>query len=91
MKGNAHTKAVTIAELLRSNAFITGHREVLSGLPFDPDAFQEADRNGVIHAWRYERGRMFAHVFQNAIKAGRSVTGEAIAAYRMAMRRGDII
>jgi hypothetical protein len=45
----AHTRGVSVRDILASREFARGLDEVRSGLPFNPDN----------DAWNYERGRCF--------------------------------
>jgi len=49
---------------LNSKEFGIGYREALKGLPMDYDAF--ADQTD--EQWNYERGRLFAQVYQGELK-----------------------
>ena len=85
--GNASIVKVSIKHILSAGAFVAGVKAVRRGAPFMADAYMTEPNK----QWQYERGRLFAIVFQGEIKEGRNVLYSAMAAYAEACRGNAII
>lgn len=82
-----HTKVVSSSQALKSRAFGEGFRDAKSGKPFNYDKY-------IGHTddqWNYERGRLFAQVYDGEIKRDRRLTHKAQWAFTLAIRDGIIL
>ena len=79
------TRDVTISWVMSRRAFLRGYDDVKAGRPFSED---ERD---VKLQWLYERGRLFACLYDGPIKSGRDVTKDAQRIYVTAMRENLIL
>lgn len=79
-EGNKHHVPITWKTLLGAKAFGRGFREVKAGKSFNDDGLSASDQ------WHYERGRLFAVVYQGKIKEGNRVLHAAIYAAAEAFR-----
>lgn len=79
------TKTVTISWVMSRRAFLRGYEDVKAGRPFADD---ERD---VKLQWLYERGRLFACLYDGPVKSGRDVTKDAQRIYVAALRQNFII
>lgn len=72
---------------LKSRAFGEGFRDAKAGKPFNYDKY-------IGHTddqWNYERGRLFAQVYDGEIKKDRRLTFQAQWAFTLAIRDGIIL
>jgi hypothetical protein len=67
---------------LNSKAFGEGFREAKNGLPLDYDKYRTKPDD----QWNYERGRLFAHVFDGELKYGKKINRQALWALGNAIR-----
>lgn len=81
------TKAVTSSTVLNSKAFGEGFREAKLGKPFNSDKYV----GKVNEQWNYERGRLFAQVYDGEIKRDRRLTSKAQWAFTLALHEGIIL
>ena len=72
---------VKVQETLRSAPFRKGFDEARAGKPFD---YAWVDSVKTSEAWRYERGRLLATIYEGKLKTGNRVENGAIAAYKLA-------
>lgn len=71
---------------MRGKAFAKGFREKRKGLPLDYEAFPY-DTNS---QWDYERGRLFACIFDAPLKIGSKLNWQAESAMVEALRAGQV-
>jgi hypothetical protein len=71
-----------LAACMRRSAFVKGFNDRRKGKPLDYEAFPY----DVNSQWDYERGRLFACVFNGALKQGNKLTWEAQSAMGEALR-----
>ena len=83
-EGNSKVRKVSTESIMRAAAFQRGFKDVKKGKPFAEDIRDPREQ------WGYERGRLFACVFDGQVKQGRYVTREAILAYQAA-RQSNLI
>lgn len=69
-------KTCTLRSVMRTAAFIRGHKEALQGKPLDYDAYQNTNDQ-----WSYERGRLFGLVYKEPVKEGKTITYSALYAF----------
>jgi hypothetical protein len=81
------TKVVSSSQALNSRAFGEGFREAKLGKPFNCDKYV----GQVNEQWNYERGRLFAQVYDGDIKKDRRLTYKAQWAFSLALREGIIL
>ena len=81
------TKIVSSSQALNSRAFGEGFKEAKKGKPFNCDKFHDNPND----QWNYERGRLFAQVYNGEIKRDRRVTHKASWAFILALRDGSIL
>lgn len=74
------TVDVTCQSIMRTKHFVRGFKEVKAGKPFDYD-YAPRDPNDL---WAYERGRLFAFVFDGKLKSGNKVLMSAMTAFASA-------
>lgn len=82
-----YTQKKTSSWALKSRAFGEGFRDAKSGKPFNYDKY-------IGHTddqWNYERGRLFAQVYDGEIKRDRRLTHKAQWAFTLAIRDGIIL
>lgn len=72
-EGNSHIRTQTWDELMGSAAFVKGFNDKRSGKPMEYDAFA-GDPKQSAKQWHYERGRLFACIYDGQLKDGRRVT-----------------
>ena len=84
-EGNKHSVPITWKTLLGAKAFGRGFREVKAGKPFNDDGLDGGDQ------WHYERGRLFAVVYQGKIKEGNRVITAAVYAAAEAFQSKSLI
>jgi hypothetical protein len=72
---------------LNSKAFGEGFREAKNGLPLDYDKYHTKPDD----QWNYERGRLFAQLFDGDIKVNRRLTRQSQWAFVLALREGLIL
>lgn len=86
MANYGRTRAGTAKALINRAAFVKGYQEAHRGLPLDPDWGKNTNEQ-----WYYERGRLFASVFDGKLKNGRRVTYESQRQLSNAINQGSII
>lgn len=74
MQGNAKTKPITCASIIRGKAFVEGFRDKHNGKPFNGDAYPLKQQ------WHYERGRLFACIYSGELKQGNRILPTAVQA-----------
>lgn len=79
-------RTVKPKSIIHPAPFVRGFNEVKHGVPMDYNAY-----NNAIDGEAYERGRMFANVFNGALKCGKRVTWEAEIALSNAFYTGALI
>lgn len=75
------TRAVYSSTVLNSKAFGEGFREAKLGKPFNSDKYV----GKVNEQWNYERGRLFAQIYDGDIKRNRRLISKAQWAFRLAL------
>ena len=70
------TKTCTLRSVMRTAAFIKGHKEALQGKPFNYDAYPNTNDQ-----WFYERGRLFGMIYKYPVKDGKTITYDALYAF----------
>lgn len=79
------THRVTLAYIMSRAAFKKGFEDKKNNRPFDESYRDPNDQ------WFYERGRLFACIYDGQIKNGRTVIYDAQLAYHRAQRAGEIL
>ena len=74
------TKNTSVRSIIYRAAFVKGFNEVKTGKPFDYD-YAPREPNDL---WAYERGRLFAFVFDGKLKSGNKVLMSAMTAFASA-------
>ena len=70
------TKTCTLRSVMRTAAFIKGHKDALQGKPFSYDAYPDLNDQ-----WSYERGRLFGAIYKYPVKEGKTITYDALYAF----------
>jgi len=81
------TRKRTSTWALNSRAFGEGFKEAKKGKPLDYAKYT----GNIDDQWNYERGRLFAQVYDGEIKKDRRVTFKAQWAFTLAIRDGIIL
>jgi hypothetical protein len=82
----SNTRNATLRSMLNKAAFIVGYRQAKEGKPFDPDW-----GDTINNQWYYERGRLFAQLYDDKIKINRKVSYRAINTMQHAVLDRSII
>lgn len=82
-----YTQKKTSSWALKSRAFGEGFRDAKAGKPFNYDKYIDHPDDH----WNYERGRLFALVYDGDIKKNRRLTQKAQWAFTLAIRDGTVI
>lgn len=80
----AVTKRRKLSACMRGKYFVKGFNDKRKGKPLDYEAFPY-DTNA---QWDYERGRLFACIFDGALKSGARLNWQAQAAMGQALESG---
>lgn len=78
--------SVPLSKVLSSRPFGRGFSDYRAGRPFRDDLFYRLNDQ-----WAYERGRMFAALYQGALRQNRRLSHGAIVAAREALNHGALI
>lgn len=71
---------------MRSACFVRGFKDKKANKPIQYDAYLFKTND----AWNYERGRLFACVYDGPLKNGNKLTWQAKRAFNDALRANDI-
>jgi len=80
------TKRRKLSTCMRGKHFVKGFNDKRKGKPMDYEAFPY-DTNA---QWDYERGRLFACIFQEPLKDGAKLRWQAQAAMVTALESGQV-
>jgi hypothetical protein len=81
------TEDVTCQSIMRTKHFVRGFKEVKAGKPFDYDFCPDNSTD----LWAYERGRLFALVYDGPVKSGNRLLQSAVNAFGEAYWNKSII
>lgn len=79
------TKIVTVEYVVSSAHFKKGFEDKKHNRPFD-DSYRNSNDQ-----WLYERGRLFACVYDGPIENGRYINSDAVRAYKKAQVASEIL
>ena len=86
MTNESNRVNVPLSKVLSSRPFGRGFSDYRAGRPFRDDLFYRRNDQ-----WAYERGRMFAALYQGALRQNRRLAWGAIQAAREALHNGALI
>lgn len=72
--------------VMRTACFVKGFKDKKAGKPIKYDAYLFRTND----AWNYERGRLFACIYDGPLKDGNRLTWQARQAFQAALRSNDI-
>ena len=86
MSNESNRVQVSLSKVLGSRPFGRGFADYRAGRPFRDDLFYRLNDQ-----WAYERGRMFAALYQGSLRSNRRLAWDAIQAAREALHNGALI
>ena len=86
MSNESNRVPVPLSKVLSSRPFGRGFSDYRAGRPFRDDLFYRLNDQ-----WAYERGRMFAALYQGDLRIRRRIAWDAIQAAREALHQGALI
>lgn len=86
MSNASNWVSVPLFKVLSSRPFGRGFSDYRAGRPLRDDLFYRINDQ-----WSYERGRMFAALYQGALRVNRRLAWDAIQAAREALHNGALI